>query len=328
MGTTSGWAGDAPGKSFRTPDHPGEFGDRVPDRRRRHDRVRGERRGPAGRAGPRPRHLPRRVPVRRAAARRGRSPRRRDRPAGCGESSAKWPSYSRTDIAGDLLALVRHLGGPAVLVGHSISGGAATIAAAGAPGAISGIVELAPFTRALIVEGSLDPDWVDPRAQGEALVAALPGLGWRRTTTRAGSADPALVASHCGSGNDDVQGLAPGRRAQLRVAPVVRLPVGSDTDAVDTDGGAWREGVLEAPPERATGIRPGQGLVRRPDVGEARRARGPAVDVHGSRAVRVVHPAGQLGPRCAVDVALHEADALVERNPRAVGAARCAAGPE
>ncbi len=179
---------------------------------------------------------------------------------GCGESSAQWPSYSRTDIAGDLLAVIRHLGGgPAVLVGHSISGGAATvIAAAREPGLVWGIIELGPSparsrsssatsarrtTRqgafrllgaalfgsaglwsryldhaypgrkpddwaerlarveamlgepgrmqalrkmgqsaptdagaqlgnvrcpALIVEGSLDPDWVDPRAEGEA----------------------------------------------------------------------------------------------------------------------------------------------------------------
>lgn len=183
---------------------------------------------------------------------------------GCGESSADWPAYTRTDIAGDLLALVRHLGGPAVLVGHSISGGAVTIAAAQAPELVTGIVELAPFTRkqavrlgdlrvkryrtgltrlvataalgsvtwwhryldlafpgpkpadwdeqlersartlgepgrmralqrmgrsaptdagaqlgnvrcpALIVEGSLDPDWVDPRAEGAAVVAAMP----------------------------------------------------------------------------------------------------------------------------------------------------------
>ena len=187
---------------------------------------------------------------------------------GCGESSAQWPSYSRTDIAGDLLALIRHLGGPAVLVGHSISGGAATIAAAQGPDVITGVVELAPFTRkqsvklgdfrvagyrqgafrligagllgsvpiwlsyldhaypgrkpadwtartarvgammrepgrmkamqkmgrsapvdagaqlanvhcpVLIVEGSLDPDWADPRAEGEAIVAGLPaGVG-------------------------------------------------------------------------------------------------------------------------------------------------------
>jgi pimeloyl-ACP methyl ester carboxylesterase len=186
---------------------------------------------------------------------------------GSGESSAQWASYSRTDIAGDLIALVRHLGGPAVLVGHSISGGAVTVAAAQAPDLITGLVELAPFTRAqamslsdwrsgyyrkgayrllgamlgsvpqwlayldhaypgrkpadwtdrqsriaamlhepgrkkalqgmmkatpadagaqlgnvrcpvLIVQGSLDPDWADPRAEGEKIVAELPpGLG-------------------------------------------------------------------------------------------------------------------------------------------------------
>lgn len=187
---------------------------------------------------------------------------------GCGESSLGWAGYSRTDIAGDLIALVRHLGGPAVVVGQSISGGAATIAAATAPDLVSGLVELAPFTRTqsvslsglvqvrsyrtgfahlgmtmalgsisawkryldlayptkpadwdaeldrieatmgepgrmkalqamctsaptdagaqlgnvrcpvLIIEGGLDPDWADPRAEGEKILADLPaGLG-------------------------------------------------------------------------------------------------------------------------------------------------------
>lgn len=66
---------------------------------------------------------------------------------GCGESSVDWPAWSRTDIAGDLLALIRHLGGPAVLVGHSVSGGAATVAAAREPSLVTSVVELAPFTR-------------------------------------------------------------------------------------------------------------------------------------------------------------------------------------
>jgi len=67
---------------------------------------------------------------------------------GHGESSTgDWKSISRTDVAGDLVALIRHLGGPAVIVGHSLSGGAATIAAASAPDLVSGIVELGPFTR-------------------------------------------------------------------------------------------------------------------------------------------------------------------------------------
>ncbi len=187
---------------------------------------------------------------------------------GCGESSAAWESYTRTDIAGDLIALLNHLGGPAVLVGHSIAGGAVTIAAAKAPALVSAVVELGPFTRkqqvglgdlrsagfrrgtlrllgavqfgsvrlwkrylegaypgakpadwdarlaqieamlsepgrmkalqamgksspadagaqlgnvrcpVLVVQGTLDPDWASPQAEGEAIVAALPsGLG-------------------------------------------------------------------------------------------------------------------------------------------------------
>jgi pimeloyl-ACP methyl ester carboxylesterase len=66
---------------------------------------------------------------------------------GHGESSVDWKGYTRTDLAGDLIALVRHLGGPAVLVGHSIAGGAVTIAAALAPELVTAVVELAPFTR-------------------------------------------------------------------------------------------------------------------------------------------------------------------------------------
>ena len=183
---------------------------------------------------------------------------------GCGDSSLGWAGYSRTDIAGDLVALVRRLGGPAVIIGQSISGGAATIAAATAPDLVSGVIELAPFTRkqsvdlggllrakrfragytrlgmtmflgsvkawkkyldlayptkpadwdgelarieaklgepgrmkalqamcranpgdagaqlpnvtcpVLVIEGDADPDWADPRAEGEKIIAGLP----------------------------------------------------------------------------------------------------------------------------------------------------------
>ncbi|WP_406275939.1 alpha/beta hydrolase [Nocardia sp. NBC_00881] len=56
-------------------------------------------------------------------------------------------AISRADIADDLLALIRHLGGPAVIIGHSLSGAAATIAAAQAPDLVSGIIELNLFIK-------------------------------------------------------------------------------------------------------------------------------------------------------------------------------------
>ncbi|NUR92704.1 MAG: alpha/beta hydrolase [Nonomuraea sp.] len=188
---------------------------------------------------------------------------------GHGESSLGWSSYTRTDSAADLLALVRHLGGPAVLIGHSFAGGAVAIAAARAPELVTAIVQVSPFTRAqkmdvgalfsngryrkgmlrlmgagmlrslglwksyldhaypgakpaghaahiaaveadlsrpgrmavvskmgmsaptdagavlagltrpaLVIEGSLDPDWADPKAEGEGIVSEMPaGLG-------------------------------------------------------------------------------------------------------------------------------------------------------
>jgi len=66
---------------------------------------------------------------------------------GHGESSTGWDSYSHADTAGDLIEVIRKLGGPAVLVGQSFSGGAVTIAAATNPDLVSAIVEIAPFTR-------------------------------------------------------------------------------------------------------------------------------------------------------------------------------------
>ena len=66
---------------------------------------------------------------------------------GHGESSRGWASYSRTDTAADLIAVIERLGGPAVIIGQSFSGGSATIAAATRPDLITAIVEIDPFTR-------------------------------------------------------------------------------------------------------------------------------------------------------------------------------------
>ena len=66
---------------------------------------------------------------------------------GHGESSTGWASYTRTDTAGDFIAFLRHLGGPAIFIGHSFSGGAANIIAAEAPELVTAIVEIDPGTR-------------------------------------------------------------------------------------------------------------------------------------------------------------------------------------
>ncbi|MEC3914216.1 alpha/beta fold hydrolase [Nocardia sp. CDC160] len=72
---------------------------------------------------------------------------------GHGESSMGWASVtgkeaiSRTDVANDLLAVIEKLGGgPAILIGHSLSGGSVTIAAAQRPDLVRAVVEINPFT--------------------------------------------------------------------------------------------------------------------------------------------------------------------------------------
>lgn len=76
---------------------------------------------------------------------------------GHGESSPDWASCTHADIAGDLLAVIAAEGGPAVIVGHSCSGGAATVAAGTHPEQVTAVVEIGPATRpyAMSVAGLL-----------------------------------------------------------------------------------------------------------------------------------------------------------------------------
>jgi pimeloyl-ACP methyl ester carboxylesterase len=67
---------------------------------------------------------------------------------GFGESSARWPQFTRAAIAQDYLDLVAHLdSGPAVLVASSYVGGAATLASVIDPEQIAGVVLLGGFIR-------------------------------------------------------------------------------------------------------------------------------------------------------------------------------------
>jgi pimeloyl-ACP methyl ester carboxylesterase len=66
---------------------------------------------------------------------------------GHGESDATFARYDDVAAGTDLLALVEQLGRPAILVGNSMSAGAAVWAAAERPGLVRGLVLIGPFVR-------------------------------------------------------------------------------------------------------------------------------------------------------------------------------------
>lgn len=74
---------------------------------------------------------------------------------GHGASDTTFTSYDDVAAGSDLLALVEELGGPAVLVGNSMSAGAAAWAAAEDPDAVAGLVLMGPFVRQVPVNGAL-----------------------------------------------------------------------------------------------------------------------------------------------------------------------------
>ena len=66
---------------------------------------------------------------------------------GHGDSDATFTSYGDEETAGDVIALIGELGGPAVVVGNSMGAGSAVLAAAQRPGLVSGLVLVGPLVR-------------------------------------------------------------------------------------------------------------------------------------------------------------------------------------
>lgn len=66
---------------------------------------------------------------------------------GQGESSVGWDDYRSAAASADQLALLRHLGGPAVLLSNSYSAAASIVAAADAPDLVAGLAMTGPWTR-------------------------------------------------------------------------------------------------------------------------------------------------------------------------------------
>lgn len=67
---------------------------------------------------------------------------------GMGDSTVAWSDYSESALGSDLVALIEQLhAGPAILIGNSISAGAAVWAAAERPELVAGLVLVGPFVR-------------------------------------------------------------------------------------------------------------------------------------------------------------------------------------
>jgi pimeloyl-ACP methyl ester carboxylesterase len=86
---------------------------------------------------------------------------------GHGESDATFIAYGDEETAGDVVALIEALGGPAVIVGNSMAAGSAVLAAAQRPELVSGLVLAGPFVRdpavstlrRVLLRGAMAPPW-------------------------------------------------------------------------------------------------------------------------------------------------------------------------
>ena len=66
---------------------------------------------------------------------------------GHGDSDTTFRTHGDLATAADMLALIDELGGPAVIIGNSMAGSAAIVAAADRPDAVAGLVLPSPFVR-------------------------------------------------------------------------------------------------------------------------------------------------------------------------------------
>ena len=66
---------------------------------------------------------------------------------GHGDSDTTFSAYGDVETAGDVLALIQELGGPAVIVGNSLGAAVAVLIAADHPDLVNGLVLVGPFVR-------------------------------------------------------------------------------------------------------------------------------------------------------------------------------------
>lgn len=66
---------------------------------------------------------------------------------GHGDSDDGFSAYDDVAAGQDALALIEHLGGPALIVSNSMTGGSSVLAAAAEPAKVAGLVMICPFVR-------------------------------------------------------------------------------------------------------------------------------------------------------------------------------------
>lgn len=151
---------------------------------------------------------------------------------GHGDSDLGFADLGDTPTASDMLALVRELGGPAILVGTSMSASSAIIAAAQAPELVSRLVLISPFVR----NSEGDPRWM--RAAFRVLFARPWGvaawLAYYRSALNKGAA-PSDHATH-------IAEIRAGMRRPGRLADFRRLAV-----TLDHQEAADRVGDVDVP---------------------------------------------------------------------------------
>ncbi|MGH3509484.1 MAG: alpha/beta fold hydrolase [Nocardioidaceae bacterium] len=146
---------------------------------------------------------------------------------GHGDSDTTFSAYDDPAAASDIVALVEELGGPALLVGHSMGAAASVIAAADRPELVTGLVLIGAFVRepklnpllGLAMRAAMQPPWAkavwkrylpslyagrrpaDFEAHRDAVMAALARPGHTRafcrtTATNHRPAQPAAARVH------------------------------------------------------------------------------------------------------------------------------------
>jgi pimeloyl-ACP methyl ester carboxylesterase len=185
-------------------------------------------------------------------------------PRGHGESDATFSANGPEALAEDVLALIDHLGGPAVVIGHSAAAAAAVKAAADAPDRVCGLVLVGPVLRdgagagflRWIVRAMLLPPWgawawgryyrmlfkAGTPADHEAHVASV----------IAAHRDPARRRASAALGSDPKSGCA-ARISEVRCG-VLALVGDRDPDYDPRREAEWIRGALPAQVELLPGV--------------------------------------------------------------------------